>query len=175
MTTIEIIGQIIGIFGVAVLFLAYQMKARKMLLLLQMLGVALFATQYFMINALSGAVLNTVCLIRTIFFYFAEDKIKNEKGKIFSSIFFAVLICIFGALSWEGWYSIMMLLCLAINSFCTGVCNPQNFRKSLLLTCVLALIYNVIVFSIVGMLNESISIVSAIIGIIRFKKEKSTN
>ena len=67
MTTIEIIGQIIGLFGVAVLFLAYQMKARKKLLLLQMLGVALFATQYFMINALSGAVLNTVCLIRTIF------------------------------------------------------------------------------------------------------------
>lgn len=175
MTTIEIIGQIIGLFGVAVLFLAYQMKARKMLLLLQMLGVALFATQYFMINALSGAVLNTVCLIRTIFFYFAEDKIKNEKSKIFSSIFFAVLICIFGAFSWEGWYSILMLLCLAINSFCTGVCSPQNFRKSLLLTCVLALIYNVIVFSIAGMLNESISIVSAIIGIISFKKEKSTN
>jgi hypothetical protein len=68
-----------------------------------------------------------------------------------------------------------MILCLAINSFCTGVCIPQNFRKSLLLTCVLALIYNVIVFSIAGMLNESISIVSAIIGIIRFKKEKSTN
>lgn len=43
MTTIEIIGQIIGLFGVAVLFLVYQMKDRKMLLLLQMLGVALFA------------------------------------------------------------------------------------------------------------------------------------
>ena len=86
MTTIEIIGQIIGLFGVAALFLAYQMKARKKLLLLQMLGVALFATQYFMINALSGAVLNTVCLIRTIFFYFAEDKIKNEKKRFLSDI-----------------------------------------------------------------------------------------
>ena len=176
MSTIEIIGQIIGVFGVAVLFLAYQMKVRKRLLLLQMLGVALIATQYFMINALSGAVLNIVCLIRTIFFYFAEDKIKNDKRKIYGfSIFFAVLVCVFGVFSWEEWYSILLLLCLAINSFCVGVCNPQNFRKSLLLTCVLALIYNVIVFSIGGMLNEIVSIVSAIIGIIRFKKEETTN
>jgi hypothetical protein len=40
---------------------------------------------------------------------------------------------------------------------------------------VLALIYNVIVFSIGGMLNEIVSTISAIIGIIRFKKEETTN
>lgn len=48
MTTIEIIiGQILGVFGVVVLFLAYQMKDKKTLLLLQTLGIALFTTQYF--------------------------------------------------------------------------------------------------------------------------------
>ena len=173
MTPIEIIGQAIGLFGVAALFLAYQMKVRKTLLLLQMVGIALLATQYFMINALSGAVLNIVCLIRTLFFYFAEEKIQNDKRKTYVfSIFFAVLVCVFGVISWEGWYSILMLACLAINSFCTGVCNPQNFRKSLLFTCVLALIYNIIVFSIGGMLNETVSMVSAVIGIIRFNKEE---
>ena len=81
MTTIEIIGQGIGLLGVAALFLAYQMKVRKTLLLLQMLGIALLATQYFMINALSGAVLNVVCLIRTLFFYFAEEKLQNVRMK----------------------------------------------------------------------------------------------
>ena len=60
--------------------------------------------------------------------------------------------------SWESWHSILVLLSLAINSFCTGACSPQNFRKSLLLTCSLALIYNVIVFSIGGMINEVVSI-----------------
>ena len=78
MTTIEIIGQILGVLGVVVLFLAYQMKDKKTLLLLQTLGIALFTTQYFMINALSGAVLNAVCLIRTIFFYLVEGKVTPE-------------------------------------------------------------------------------------------------
>ncbi len=168
---IEIIGQIIGIFAVAVLFSAYQMKSRKALLLLQMLGIALIVVQYFMINAITGAVLNVVCLIRTIFFYFTEGKIKNYtlKNYVFP-IFFAGLVCVFAIFSWEGWHSILMLVALAINSFCTGAFSPQNFRKSLILTCTLAFIYNVIVFSIGGMLNETLSIVSAVIGIIRYNK-----
>ena len=173
MTTSEIIGQVIGIFGVALLFFAYQMKVKKTLLLLQMLGIALIAIQYFMINALSGAVLNVVCLIRTVFFYFTEEKIENPKLKTYVfPLIFAGLVCVFGILSWEGWHSILLLLCLAINSFCTGACNPQNFRISLLFTCTLALVYNVIVFSIGGMLNEIVSIISAVIGIIRYKIEK---
>ncbi|MBO4939669.1 MAG: YgjV family protein [Clostridia bacterium] len=172
----EIIGQVIGIFGVVVLFLAYQMKVKKTLLLLQMIGIALLSIQYFLINALSGAVLNVVCFIRTLFFYFTEEKIKNEKLKTYVfPLFFAGLICVFGAFSWEGWYSILMLVCLAINSFCTGACNPQNFRKSLLFTCTLALAYNVIVFSIGGMLNEIVSMISAAIGIARYKKERMVN
>jgi len=173
MTTREIIGQIIGIFGVVLTFLSYQMKAKKTLLLLQLLGITLISIQYFMINALSGAVLNVVCLIRTLFFYFTEERIKNQKLKTYVfPLLFAGLVCVFGALSWEGWYSILLLICLAINSFCIGACNPQNLRKSLLFTCTLALIYNVIVFSIGGMLNEIVSIISAIIGIIRYKTEK---
>ena len=173
MTTIEIIGQILGVLGVVVLFLAYQMKDKKTLLLLQTLGIALFTTQYFMINALSGAVLNAVCLIRTIFFYLVEGKVKNEKLKNYGLPFlFTVLVCVFGVFSWESWHSILVLLSLAIISFCTGACSPQNFRKSLLLTCSLALIYNVIVFSIGGMINEVTSMISALVGIIRHKKQQ---
>ncbi len=173
---IEIIGQIIGIFGVIALFSAYQMKERKTLLLFQMLGIALISAQYFMINALSGAVLNLVCLVRTIFFYFTEGKIKKEvlKKYVFP-LFFAVLVCVFAVFSWEGWYTWLMLVCLAVNSFCTGACSPQSFRFSLLFTCALAFAYNVIVFSIGGMINEVVSIISAIVGIIRYKKQLKEN
>ena len=173
---IEIIGQIIGIFGVIALFSAYQMKDRKTLLLFQMLGIALIATQYFMINALSGAVLNVVCLVRTLFFYLFEGKIKNKVfEKYIFPLLFAFLVCVFAVVSWEGWYTWLMLVCLAVNSFCTGACSPQNFRKSLLFTCTLAFIYNVIVISIGGMINEVVSIISAIVGIIRYKKQQKEN
>ena len=176
MDDIEIIGQVIGVFAVIVLFTAYQMKSRKSLLLVQAFGIALISTQYFMIGATSGAVLNVVCLVRTLFFLFTEGKINNNlfKKYIFP-IFFAVMVCVFSIFSWEGWYSSFMLVALAVNSFCTGVCNPQDFRKSLIFTCILAFIYNVIVFSIGGMMNELLSIVSAIIGIVRYEKQLKSN
>lgn len=173
---IETIGQIVGIFGVVALFSAYQMKNRKSLLLLQMLGIAFISAQYFMINAISGAVLNLVCLVRTIFFYFVEGKIKNRTlEKYVFPLFFAFLVCIFAVFSWEGWYTWLMLVCLAVNSFCTGACSPQSFRYSLLFTCALAFAYNVIVFSIGGMINEVLSVISAIVGIIRYKKQLKEN
>ncbi len=168
---LEMIGQIVGLIGVAVLFMAYQMKDRKTLLLVQGAGIALISAQYFMIGATTGAILNVVCFTRTMFFYFTEGKIENRLlTKYLFPLLFSVLICVFAIFSWEDWYSSFLLVCLAINSFCVGACNPQNLRKSLLITCPLAFIYNIFVFSIGGMINEVISTISALVGIIRYRK-----
>ena len=98
------------------------MKVRKRLLFLQMIGVALISTQYFMINALSGAVLNLVCLIRTIFFYFAEDKIKMKSVKftdfLFSLLFwYAYLGCILGKGGTRYCYCFALRLILFVRVF----------------------------------------------------------
>ena len=50
--------------------------------------------------------------------------------------------------------------------------DPQNIRKSILVTSPLVLIYNIFEFSIGGIANESLSIVSSLIGIVRDKKAK---
>lgn len=48
--------------------------------------------------------------------------------------------------------------------------NPQLLRKSVLATSTMVTIYNIFVFSIGGIANEVISIISSIIGIIRYRK-----
>ncbi|MBQ3591957.1 MAG: YgjV family protein, partial [Clostridia bacterium] len=53
--------------------------------------------------------------------------------------------------------------------------SPQLLRISILFTCSLILVYNIFVFSIGGILNESVSIVSAAIGIVRFTKNSGKN
>ena len=55
---------------------------------------------------------------------------------------------------------------------CMGIFNSQNLKKSIILTCSLLIIYNIFVNSYSGIINESISIVSAVIGIIRYVKAK---
>ena len=183
MTEIEIIGQIIGVIATALCCLACQMKKKETLLLVQTGGVILFSLQYFLIGAISGGVLNSVCVIRNIVFYIQEDKAEKDKAKgetkaqgkfakYFAPVLFAVAICICSAFSWKGWYDVFILSALAINTLCIGTLSAQNFRKSLVLTCILALCYNVIVFSIGGIINECITIVSSIIGLIRHREKK---
>ena len=50
--------------------------------------------------------------------------------------------------------------------------KPQILRYSLLVTCVMVLIYNVNVFTIGGILNEIVSFVSAAVGIIIYLVKK---
>ena len=62
---------------------------------------------------------------------------------------------------------------LAINTVFMALGVPQWLRKSILLTSMLILIYNILEFSVGGMINEVLAISSVVVGIVRFRKEKN--
>ena len=78
---------------------------------------------------------------------------------------------ILGAMSWQGPISLLIIVALAANTVFLSLGKPQVLRYSILVTSLMVLIYNIYVLSIGGILNESIAILSAFIGIIRFRKK----
>ena len=165
----EIIGQIFGIIAVILGFVIYQVKDAKKLLLVQILTSTVFCIHYGLIGAISGFVLNAVGVVRSTVFY-------NRDKKIFSGNYipavFSVIMAITGVIFWEAWYSVFVVVGLVINSYALSFKNPQNLRKSILVTCPLVIIYNVLAHSYGGIVYESISIVSGIIGLIRYKNSQ---
>ena len=77
MEIVEIIAQIIGIFGMLLSVLSYQQKGKARILTFQLLGSALFVVNFFMLGAFSGAILNLVAIIRALIFIY-EDKIRGD-------------------------------------------------------------------------------------------------
>ena len=77
---------------------------------------------------------------------------------------------VIGIITWQAWYSIFVLVGIAINTYCVGLCNSQNLRKSILVTSPLVLIYNIFTMALSGIVFEVVGIVSATIGIIRHRK-----
>ena len=75
-------------------------------------------------------------------------------------------------LNWVLWISLILIIALAANTVCLSLGDPQLLRKSILFTSSSIFIYNIFVFSIGGMANELVAIVSSVIGIIRFRKNK---
>lgn len=165
----EIVGHGLGFIAVGLYFLSYQIYEKRKLLLVQTAATTLNCLQYLLIGAYSGFALNIVCVCRNFAFYYRDKE--GRRGALLPSIL-ALIIVLVSLFSWDGLHSLLIVLGLAINTVCMGVFNSQNLRKSVLLTCALIFTYNVFAGSYSGMVSESISWLSALIGIIRYRNNK---
>ena len=164
-----IVGQMLGIVAVVLGFISYQVKNDRKLLFVHMLTCAVFSAHYYLLGAISGAVLNGVGIIRDVVYYYKDKSF--YKPRLFP-IIFAVIMFILGMYSSNGIHSILIVAGLVINTVCLSFKNVQNIRKSVLVTCPMVLIYDIIEHSYGGIIYESVAMVSAIIGIVRFRKKK---
>lgn len=165
----EIIGQVLGIFATVITFLSYQMNTKRSLLAVQTAATLCTCLAYLFLGATSGFALNIVCVTRNVVFYFTK---KGTRLNYISTALLAAAMIILGALSWQGYVSLLIIVALALNTVFMSLGDPQVLRKSVVFTSTLVLIYNCFVFSIGGIANEGVSIVSSVIGIIRFYKGK---
>ena len=167
----EWIAQALGVLAIILGFLSYQVKSRKRMLLTQLLTTATFVVHYLLLGAYSAMVMNAVGIVRTGFFYHKEKPFFNWKGW---PIFFAVVSGIMGIIAWEAWYSVFVFFGLVIHTVCLAFNNPQNIRKSILVTSPLVLTYDLFAKSWSGAVYETVAIVSAAVGIARFYSKKGS-
>ena len=165
----QIIGQLLGIVATVITFISYQVNTKSRLLIIQTTATLCTCLSFLFLGASTGFALNIVCIIRNVAFYFQKDK---SVVHTVTAIALSVAMIVLGIFSWQGPVSLLIMIALAANTLFMATGNPQLLRKSVIVTCSMILVYNAIVFSIGGMANEGISIVSSIIGIVRFRKEK---
>ena len=166
---LKIIGQAFGILATAITFTSYQLNSKKSILITQTVATLCTCICYFLLGAKEGFALNVVCIVRNITFYFLN--IKQGYTVAIASLFSAVMIGL-GMLTWQGPISLTLIIALAINTLILSLGKPQLLRQSIIFTSGSILIYNIFVFSIGGIANEAISILSSIIGILRYRSSK---
>lgn len=165
-----VVGQMMGFVAVVLGFVSFQMRTQKQLLVVQTATTIAFCIHYYLIGATSGLMLNLLGIVRNLAYYHKDKPLFSGKK---CPIFFAVVMGIVGMLSWQGYYSIFVVMGLVINTVCLSFTNPQNIRKSILISSPLVLAYDAFVLSIGGVIYESVVIISSIIGIVRYRQEKA--
>ena len=168
---VTLLGHVLGFISVALFFYSYQRTQKSKIMIIQTVATALSCVQYLLIGAASGFALNIVCIIRNFAFYYRE---KNNKTDLVTPIAFAAAMAFVSFFSWEGVHSLLITLGLVVNTVCMGIFDAKRFRKTILISSTLILIYNIFAHSYSGMLSESISLVSVIIGIIRYRDTAKT-
>ena len=113
--------------------------------------------------------MNLVGVVRNVVYCFKDKKFFSGK---WLPVFFAAVMGVLGLLTWEGIPTLFVVSGIVIHTLCLSMEDAQKIRKSILITSPLVLTYNLIVSSIGGAVYESVVIISSIIGIFRYRKEK---
>ena len=162
------IGQAFGIVAIILGFITYQLHTQRQILFMQSAVAIVFCVHYFLIGAYSGMAMNAVNIVRNIAYDYRMKKCSDSRLIPITFVLIQTVMCIF---TWEAWYSVFVLLGIGMNTYCMSFSNPQNVRKSILVTSPLVLTYDIFARSVGGSVYESVALISAFVGILRKRKD----
>ena len=163
-----VLAQICGAITLVLTVISVQLKTKEKFLIFQIIANVFVVAQYFLLNVLTGAVVEIINTIRCVVFYMYKKKDKKP-----SLVFLIVFICvtiISGIFSWQNAFSIIPIITAIVftygiwqnNVFVTKICTGITAGG---LTA-----YNIIVKAYVGAVQSFAEGVSAVIASIRHKK-----
>ena len=186
----EILIQAIGFVAIAVNIIAVQFNRYGTIIFFKTLGSLLFALHYLLLGAFTGMIMDIIGSIRNIIFSY---NVRNNRSNKIPVIFFSLITLVFGIatiiLTWNVskifwtdnvkiatiimvFISILSIIAKLISTISYSIKNPHRMRMFNLPSASCWLVYNLITFSIAGVINEVMTIGSIIIAELRFKKPR---
>lgn len=176
-TLTYVLSQIFIIINYIISITAYQVKSRKLILILNFTATIATAISYTLLSAYTGLAMTLVAIIRNIIFLI--DNRKHEKQNkvtkrdiIILASLYAISIS-FAVFTYEGIFSLMSVLATMIYTFSIWQKNTKIYKLLGIPVGLAAIIYNIYIFSIFGIIFESLLASSATLGLLKeLKLEK---
>ena len=160
-----IVIQAVGIFGTLLFFLSYHCKSNKNLFRVQFVSYLCYTIHLLMLGAVTGGIsyiLNTVrsfCLV-------SKNAFLKEKRMCFIICILQVATLFF---TWQGWWSILPVVANIASTIGGYTYNARKIRiAGMFVNSPLWIVYNVVVGSWAGILDEIVSEASMIISVYRY-------
>lgn len=157
--------QILGFIGTIFFFLSYQCRTNKNLFRVQLLSYILYTVHLLLLGAFTGGISYMLNAIRSICLSSKNEFLKNNK--------MCALLCFLQVatllFTWGGWISIFPVVANIAATIAGYTFNPQKIRiVGMLVNSPLWIIYNIIIGSWAGILDEVVSEISMVISIMRY-------
>ena len=175
-----VVAQAIGIVAMFFHIFSYQQKTAKGIIACQLFGSLFFGISYLMLGAYVATMLNVVGMIRAVAFL-KKDKLHTERiGWLigFGFAYVAAYILNFTLLQKEpSLYNLLIEALPVVGLFATHLAFRHNSTKTIRRFCVVSsvswLIFNILTVAIGAILCEAFSLVSIVVAMVRFDKEKT--
>lgn len=175
----EIIAQIISILSCAGIILSFQLKNNRHLFLTQTIAAAGFAISYLFLGAFAGFLNNLITFTNT--FVLLSSRLRKKYVMYLICVAYVIVPFISLYLFKETW-TIKNIIAMAISfiipivqiayTLATWKNDGKIIRTVRLFAVTPAwLLYNIVMFSIGGIICESFNIISIIVSFIRHRKD----
>ena len=165
----EIAAQIFGIFAMLSLFIIYQQKSRKKIIIAKLSADICWVAHYLCLGGIAGIIPNMVGIFRELVFINRKDKAWANK-LVWPIVFIAINFGL-GMTTFHSFYNILPIAASAFVTVSLWIDNPKLTKIITIPVCIAFMIYDFYVKSYIGMINESISIVSIIMFFIKERKK----
>ena len=166
-----IFAYIFGIGAMIALFSIYQQSSRKKLIVSKLIADVCWVIHYLCLGAYGGAIPNFVGIFRELVFVNRKDK--AWANKIIWPILFITINFGLGISTFHSFYNILPIAASAFVTVSLWIDNPKLTKIITIPVCMAFMIYDFYVKSYIGMINESISIVSIIMFFIKERKKSN--
>lgn len=161
------LAQAVGAVGVILFLVSFQIKSNKALLAIQWLADLMFCIQFILLGAYSGCLSLTVMLLRNVILM-CRDRRRWAQWKYWLPVLVGLTV-LFTAFTWDGLKSLLPMIAGVGSAIVFWKGNARAYRTAnLFCASPCWLIYDIIVGSFAGILNETITLASIILSIIRF-------
>ncbi|MBP5467083.1 MAG: YgjV family protein [Clostridia bacterium] len=162
-----ILIQSIGIVGAVFGFIAYQCNKHNKIMVFKTVSECIFAVQFALLGAYTGVAMNILGSTRNLVF---SQVVKKNKSTLPYIILFAVLSVGAVILTWGGPISLLAMAGKLCTTVAFGFCKPQTVRFISFPGSILWIIYDLINFSLAGVITEVFAMISIIFASARYFK-----
>ncbi len=175
------IAQGIGIVAMAMNIFSYQMKKRQGIIAMQFFGTMLFSVSFFMLGAVTGGLLNFIGMVRSAVFLNSERL--NARHPLwliaFEGAYAASYILTFALFGKEPTavnfiLEFLPLVGMTATTVSFRMSEGRHIRALGLVSSPSWLIYNISSRAVGGSICEIVSLISIIVGIIRYDRKNPT-
>lgn len=168
----NILAQILGIGAMVSLFMIYQQKTRKGILISKLSADAFWVAHYLCLGGYAGLIPNAVGIFRELIFMHRKNK--KWAGLIIWPIIFVIINWVLGFRTFNSWFNILPIAGSTCVTIALWIDNPRLTKAICLPVSVCFMIYDFFIGSYIGIVNEAIGITSIIIFFVKeFIKERA--
>ncbi len=164
------LAQVMGAVALILTVIGVQFKKKDNIVFLNVFANIFVAIEYFLLGAITGAVVSILNAIRCFVFYLFSRK--NLKPSVIVLVIFEIVSITSGILTWENWWSLIPIVVTMAYTY--GLWQDNIFIIKLF-TGFAGFgwaIYNFVVRAYVGLVHEVMQLISSIIAIIMLKKQQ---